>query len=70
MRKNMEPNYVNGRIGEKIKDLRNRNGLTQQELGGSCRTYEGLHFAAGTWPGGSFCSDTAGSDRMSGNYAL
>lgn len=32
MRKNMEPNYVNGRIGEKIKDLRNRNGLTQQEL--------------------------------------
>lgn len=28
----MEPNYVNGRIGEKIKDLRNRNGLTQQEL--------------------------------------
>ena len=28
----MEPNYVNGRIGERIKDLRNRNGLTQQEL--------------------------------------
>ena len=26
----MEPNYVNGRIGEKIKDLRNRNGLTQE----------------------------------------
>ena len=28
----MEPNYVNCRIGEKIKDLRNQNGLTQQEL--------------------------------------
>ena len=28
----MEPNYVNSRIGEKIKDLRNKNGLTQQEL--------------------------------------
>ena len=28
----MEPNYVNSRIGEKIKDLRNQNGLTQQEL--------------------------------------
>ncbi|MEI3503022.1 MAG: helix-turn-helix domain-containing protein [Anaerovoracaceae bacterium] len=28
----MEPNNVNSRIGEKIRDLRNRNGLTQQEL--------------------------------------
>ena len=28
----MEPNYVNSRIGEKIKDLRNKNGRTQQEL--------------------------------------
>lgn len=28
----MEQNYVNARIGKKIKDLRNRNGLTQQEL--------------------------------------
>ena len=28
----MEPNNVHSRIGEKIRDLRNRNGLTQQEL--------------------------------------
>ena len=28
----MESNYVNIKIGEKIKDLRNQNGLTQQEL--------------------------------------
>ena len=28
----MEPNYVNRRIGEKIRDLRNRKDLTQQEL--------------------------------------
>lgn len=28
----MDPNYVNTRIGTKIKDLRNQNGLTQQEL--------------------------------------
>ena len=28
----MELEYVNEHIGKKIKDLRNRNGLTQQEL--------------------------------------
>lgn len=28
----VETNYVNLKIGKKIKDLRNRNGLTQQEL--------------------------------------
>lgn len=28
----METNYVNVKIGKKIKDLRNQNGLTQQEL--------------------------------------
>ena len=28
----MELEYVNEHIGNKIKDLRNRNGLTQQEL--------------------------------------
>lgn len=28
----MEPEYVTARIGEKIRDLRNKNGLTQQEL--------------------------------------
>ena len=28
----MELDYVNGKIGKKIKDLRNLNGLTQQEL--------------------------------------
>lgn len=28
----MELNYINEKIGNKIKDLRNRNGLTQQEL--------------------------------------
>lgn len=28
----MEQEYVNEHIGKKIKDLRNRNGLTQQEL--------------------------------------
>lgn len=28
----MEVEYVNAQIGKKIKDLRNRNGLTQQEL--------------------------------------
>lgn len=28
----MELNYINEKIGTKIKDLRNRNGLTQQEL--------------------------------------
>ena len=28
----MESDYVNAQIGKKIKDLRNRNGLTQQEL--------------------------------------
>lgn len=28
----MELEYVNAQIGRKIKDLRNRNGLTQQEL--------------------------------------
>ena len=33
----MEPNYVNSRIGEKIKDLRNKNGLTQQELADTFR---------------------------------
>ena len=28
----MEPEYINKKIGSRIKDLRNRNGLTQQEL--------------------------------------
>ena len=28
----MEPGYINETIGRKIKDLRNQNGLTQQEL--------------------------------------
>ena len=28
----MELNYINEQIGKKIRDLRNRNGLTQQEL--------------------------------------
>ena len=28
----MELEYVNEHIGRKIKDLRNQNGLTQQEL--------------------------------------
>lgn len=28
----MEQDYINQQIGKKIKDLRNRNGLTQQEL--------------------------------------
>lgn len=30
--KNMEPEYVNEQIGKKIKNLRNKRGLTQQEL--------------------------------------
>ena len=28
----MEQDYVNAQIGKKIRDLRNRNGLTQQDL--------------------------------------
>ena len=28
----MELEYINEKIGRKIRDLRNRNGLTQQEL--------------------------------------
>ena len=55
----MEPNYVNSRIGEKIKDLRNKNGLTQQELADRA---ELIYIPAGAWPGGTFRGDTAGFD--------
>ena len=40
----MELEYVNEHIGRKIKDLRNQNGLTQQEL--ADRAYQGIHFPA------------------------
>lgn len=58
----MEPNYVNSRIGEKIKDLRNKNGLTQQGTGRPGGTDQRIYIPAGAWPGGTFRGDTAGSD--------
>lgn len=38
----MEVEYVNKQIGEKIKDLRNRNGLTQEELANRAELTKGF----------------------------
>ena len=38
----METDYINEKIGNKIRDLRNRNGLTQQELADRAELTKGL----------------------------
>lgn len=38
----MEVEYINKQIGEKIKDLRNRNGLTQEELANRAELTKGF----------------------------
>lgn len=63
----MEPNYVNCRIGEKIKDLRNQNGLTQQELADRSELTKGYISQLERGQVGTFRGDTVGSHRMSGN---
>ena len=66
----MEPNYVNRRIGEKIRDLRNRKDSDAAGAGGPGGADEGIYIPAGKRSGGAFCSDTARSDRVPGNDSV
>ena len=65
----MDTDSINKDIGRRIRNHRNRNGLTQQELADRTELTKGFISQLERGPGFGFGGDTYGPHRVSGHDA-